>query len=109
MRSVEEQMNEIRSRKRGYENKKKVRKLALSGAGLLVALIAVIAIAPYSIGSMEQNTTTVLGSTILGAEIGGYVLVALIAFVLGIVVATAVSKYNSKDNLSEGSNREKKV
>ena len=109
MKSVEEQMNEIRNRKRRYENKKKIRTLSLSGAGLLAALVAVIALAPAAVGSIEQDKASVLGSTILGAEVGGYVLVALIAFVLGIVVATAIHKYKNIQNIDNASKKEKNV
>jgi len=96
MRSVEEQMREISRRKKRYEDARKGRVYAVSGAGLLVALIVVIVIAPGTAAVFEQNRMTVLGSTILGAKTGGYVLVALISFTIG-VFATMFSRQYRKN------------
>lgn len=93
MRTVEEQMREISRRKKHYVEAKKCRKYALTSAGLLASLIAVIAIAPKAIGIIARNKISVLGSTILGAKTGGYVLVALIAFTLGVFVTMLCRQY----------------
>jgi hypothetical protein len=47
-----------------------------------------------------------MGSTILGPEIGGYVIVALLAFSLGIIVTRLIQKYQS---LKKQSDNEKKT
>ena len=96
MRSVEEQMREISRRKKRYEDARKGRTYAVTGAGLLMALIVVIAVAPGAASVIEQNRMTVLGSTILGAKTGSYVLVALTAFTLG-VFATLFSRQYRKN------------
>ena len=46
MKSIEEQMKEISRRKKRYENARKSMVFAMAGAGLLVALTAVVSIAP---------------------------------------------------------------
>ena len=93
MRSVEEQMKEISRRKKRYEDARKGRVFAATGAGLLAALIVVITIAPSTAAVFEQNRMTVLGSTILGAKTGGYVLVALISFTIGVFVTMFCRQY----------------
>ena len=87
MRSVEEQMIEINRRRKRYEYRRKNIVTAILGAALFVALVSVMVIAPNANESIEQNSVTVLGSTIFDEKVGGYVLVALIAFSLGICVS----------------------
>ena len=53
-------------------------------------------LAPGTAAVFEQNRMTVLGSTILGAKTGGYVLVALISFTIG-VFATMFSRQYRKN------------
>ena len=67
MKSIEEQMKEISRRKKRYENARKSMVFAMAGAGLLVALTAVVSIAPGAASVSGQSKTTVLGSTILDA------------------------------------------
>lgn len=93
MRTVEEQMREISRRKQRYVEVKKCRIYALTGMGLLASLIIVISIAPQAVSIIARNKISVLGSTILGAKTGGYVLVALIAFTLGIFVTMFCRQY----------------
>ena len=103
MKSIEEQMKEISRRKKRYENARKGRVLAVTGSGLLLSLIAVILTAPGTEAVFERSKTTVLGSTILGAKTGGYVLAALIAFTLGVFVTLICRQYheNNKDRNKE--------
>ena len=93
MKSVEEQMKEISRRRKRYENVRKNRVFAITGSCLLMSLVAVISIAPGIEVSYEQSKTTVLGSTILDAKTGGYVLAALIAFTLGVLVTLICRQY----------------
>lgn len=99
MKSIEEQMKEISRRKKRYENVRKNRVLAITGAGLLVSLIAVISVAPGIEVIYEQSKINVLGSTILDAKTGGYVLAALIGFTLGILVVMICRQY--RENRSD--------
>ena len=103
MKSIEEQMKEISRRKKRYEDARKGRVFAATGAGLLAALIVVITIAPSTAAVFEQNRMTVLGSTILGAKTGGYVLVALISFTIGVFATMFCRQYhkNKQDRKKE--------
>ncbi|MCR5684957.1 MAG: hypothetical protein K6G81_05975 [Lachnospiraceae bacterium] len=90
----EETVNEVlkRSSKVRKEREKRAeRVLAGAGTALLAALIAVIAFLPRA-GEGAQAVGTVYGSFLLGREAGGYVLAAVIAFVLGIVVTLLLIK-----------------
>lgn len=95
MQSIEEQMKEISRRKKRYEDARKSRVLAAAGSGLLVSLIAVIAAAPGATAVFEQNRMTVLGSTILDARAGGYILAALISFTMGVCVTMICRQYHA--------------
>lgn len=59
--------------------------LAASSCGLLIALLTTINCIPRM--AMTTTDNSVYGSLLLGVEKGGYVLVALVAFVLGVMVA----------------------
>ena len=93
MHTIEEQMREISRRKKRYVEAKKCRKYAITGAGLLASLVVVISIAPKVVYIIARNKISVLGSTILGAKTGSYVLVALIAFTLGVFVTMFCRQY----------------
>jgi len=92
MRSNEELMKGILQRKAVYLAQKQARRLIVVGAGLAVLLLIMLFIAPSVTGSVEQHAAYTMGATILGPETGGYVIVALIAFALGIVVTLFIQK-----------------
>lgn len=99
MRTVEEQIIEIAERKKRYQAAKISRKCAITGAGLLLMLILVIGIAPSVTEITEQNTLSVLGSTILGAKEGGYIFVALLSFSLGVCTTMLCRQYYKKESI----------
>lgn len=92
MRSIEDQITEIRRRSLLYREKKQIRALSLLASGLGVLLMAVLLLAPGVSGTVGISSS-VLGSMILGPEAGGYVIVALLAFALGITVTVITQKY----------------
>ena len=92
MHSIEEQMAEIKKRKTFYTVKKQLKGLTAAAAALALLLIGAMIYAPGVRGGADEATGSVYGSTILGPEAGGYVIVALIAFALGIVITLAVQK-----------------
>lgn len=92
MRSNEDLMRGVLHRKAVYLAQKQARKLTAVGAGLAVLLMITLMIAPGISGSVEQHTASAMGATILGPEAGGYVLVALLAFALGIVITLLIQK-----------------
>ena len=93
MRSNEELMKGILQRKAVYLAQRQMRRLAMVGAGLAVLLIAMLFVVPGITGSVEQYTVYTMGATILGPETGGYVIVALLAFALGIIVTLLIQKH----------------
>ena len=95
MKNSKELMKEINKRKSVYIMRKQIRRLAVIGSGIAVLLVAMIFLAPQVTGNMQQHVADKMGATILGPEIGGYVIVALLAFSLGIVVARLIQKYQT--------------
>ena len=102
MRSIEEQITEIHKRRSVYKEQKQIRRLSVVAAGISVLLVAVMFLAPGVQGTVGTSSAY-LGSTILGPEAGGYVIVALLAFALGIIVALITQKYRKIRNLREES------
>ena len=92
MKTIEAQMAEIGRRKRYYRARRAERRLAGLCAGLCALLIAALMLAPGVTGSPVGASGSVLGATILGPEAGGYVIVALLAFGLGVVAALLIQK-----------------
>lgn len=90
MRSIEEQMKEILRRKEYYLAIRQIRRLAVLGTGIGFLLMTALLLAPGISGVVEQPAASTLGATILGPEAGGYVIVALLAFALGIVVTLMI-------------------
>ena len=98
MRNVEEQMREIRRRKVYYQTKKQMRVLAELSTVLTALLFAALLFAPDITGTVSQTTGSVLGATILGPKAGGYIIVALLSFALGIVVTILALKRRTLQN-----------
>jgi hypothetical protein len=91
MRSIEDQMAEIRRRSSLYREKRQIRTLSLISAGIGFLLMAVLVIAPGVNGIVAQSSS-VLGSMILGPVAGGYVIVSILAFALGVIVILIIQK-----------------
>ena len=70
---------------RRKQDKKRIAVLGGTGAALTVCLILVIGAVPRQ-GTAKPEATA-LGAFLLGPETGGYVIVALLAFILGIIVS----------------------
>ena len=93
MHSIQNQMKEILQRKEYYLALKQVHRLTALGVSLGLLLIAALLLAPGITGTVAPPRASTLGATILGPEAGGYVLVALPAFVLGIVAILLPQQY----------------
>lgn len=93
----QEQLHEIMQRGERLRQRKErrmTRSLAASASALFVlpaACIGAFGEAGYA------GTTTVYGSFLLSAEAGGYVLAAVIAFALGVVVTVLLHRYKGRD------------
>ena len=96
MKRIEEQMTEIRRRRFVYGERKKIRRLAASAACMSLMLLGVMVFAPVVSGGTYAGVESVYGATILGPEIGGYVIVAILAFSLGIAVAILIQRKRNK-------------
>ena len=93
--TTENALNEIKRRARRIKrehNRKVTRLLASSACLSLIALFAMIGI--FS-GSELPETQTMYGSIILQAKTGGYVLIAVLGFFLG-VLATLLINHSKK-------------
>ena len=97
MRSIEEQMAEIRLRSSLYREKKQICAMSFAAAGLGLLLMAVLIFAPGVSGTVGKSSL-VLGATILGPEAGGYVIAALLSFALGVIVTIVTQKYRKTND-----------
>lgn len=65
----------------------------LSGVSGLLVVLLVCVIASFTDGGTAGIANPAYGAFFLSAEAGGYVLVAVIAFAVGVVLTIAVYKY----------------
>ena len=92
--TTEEALTEIMRRKNQIvlrRSRRSCRVLSGVSAMLMAFLLLVICMMPGSPGS--AFTGTVYGSFLLSAESGGYVLAAVIAFVLGVCITLLCLRY----------------
>ena len=97
MRSVEEQITEINRRREYYTIRKQCRSLSVIATVLSLLLISLMVYAPRVSGQIDMEYSSFLGATILGPEAGGYVIVGLLAFALGIIVTLLIQKKKNLD------------
>ena len=104
--STDEAMAEIMRRKISIlDRKRKNMNMALSAAAIVLFAMLISTIALIKGSSAESADVSVYGSFILGEEAGGYILVALLAFILGVVVTILCRNYTNK----KGENDEKRT
>ena len=88
---IDESMQEISKRSKALrgERSRQINRMLYSAAGALaVALIGAV----YGIvgPSLPGQGESAYGSALLSAEVGGYVIVAILAFAFGIILTVAV-------------------
>lgn len=97
----EEEMSEIIRRSKRIilrRNYRAVQTLSAITAVLIVALFGIIRFVP----GKQTGYNSVYGSLLLGSEAGGYVLVAFVAFLLGVFIAVICLKCRKlHDNTEE--------
>lgn len=81
--------------------KKKKEKRVIAGLSstvttLMVALVATIAM--FTKADPTKGQPSDYGSTLLSGEAGAFVLVAVLAFILGVVTTALVFRYRRKEN-----------
>ena len=90
MRDLDSQLNEIVERsdrlKIKKEYTKRIASTAIGSAVCLIIMVAVISMLPGSPNMSETGTMSDYGSMIIMTPSVGYVVVALLAFLLGILV-----------------------
>ncbi len=79
-------------------DRKKSIVLSNAVAFLSVVLIAAVGLFPRWSGSGTAYGDTVFGSFLLSSEAGGYVLAAVIAFVLGVIITFICLRMKKKNN-----------
>ncbi|MBO6065703.1 MAG: hypothetical protein J6P36_04710 [Lachnospiraceae bacterium] len=102
MRNAEERIQRLHERAEQLRIRKERRITAIAGAMCLVlfaALLGIVRELSGEISDVAGNAFT--GSSLLSSEAGAYILVAVIAFMLGVIVTVIIRKYISK-NRSEG-------
>lgn len=94
----QEQIQEIMIRSKKLRHKKEKDTLTgLSTAAVMLFCLLIVSVSRFGIVGFEESRT-VYGSFLLSAETGGYVLTAVIAFVLGAIVTAIIYRYKSKEN-----------
>ena len=90
--SNQEQLNEILSRSKKLTERKEHRIMqSLYVTATALTFVLMLCIGAFT-GKHSMNKTSSYGSFLLSEEAGGYILVAIIAFVVGIIVATLIYK-----------------
>ena len=106
MRSIDDQMQEILRRKEIYQAMKALRQKMLletavcGGCGAL--LIAVIAFLPRLNDFTDQAPIRQYGSMVLKMPSLGYVLIALLAFILGVAVTLLCQHWKKRKEKERG-------
>ena len=99
--STEEALKEILKRSRQIEHRREKRSIRLYSFVSLLALGALtLLISGMTGGTIPAGGQEVMGSFLLPAEAGGYVLTAVIAFTIGVILTMKTQKirYMSRKN-----------
>ena len=97
----DEALNEILKRGRKIREKRNKRITgALSTATVISTFILFLSISIFT-GNAVTGTNSAYGSFLLPTEVLGYVLVAVIAFVMGVIITFIVRKYKRSENDKE--------
>ena len=95
--SLEESLNQVRSRSDDIVRRRKNRKTVLLTASAAVLSVLLFAALGYISGRTKPMIgESAYGSYMLSDSAGGYVLVAVIAFSLGVLLAVAVRNLRNR-------------
>lgn len=90
--TTEKALQEIKRRAKKIRQKRERKIVGILSACASVSFIALLVVISYFSGIQVSGIQTEYGSFILSAETGGYVLTAVLSFVLGVSI-TIVAKY----------------
>ena len=93
MKDREAKLDEIFRRAEAIRRKQEEHRTRLLGGATAALALALVALIGGFAGRGTEIRGTALGAFLLGPEAGGYVLVALIAFALGIAAAMLTQRY----------------
>ena len=95
--SEDEALSEIiRRSKRIASDRRRKRDAILIASAVLIAICASVIILSIPAGNRIYDTMSLYGSFLLNQSTGGYILVAVIAFITGIAVAIICRKYQNE-------------
>ena len=102
MRSIDEQTEEVLRRAGNIKRERIVRRITVYKIAMVCAAVAVLIIAaglmPVISKSVPEGGETAYGSFILGSPFLGYIVIGLLAFVLGLFVAIICMRLDKKKN-----------
>ncbi len=94
--TTDEAFKEITKRGAEIKRKRDQKIRGVLSAASLLCVIALVMSASYFSASQVSGEQTVYGSFVLSAETGGYVLVAVLGFVLGVIVTCVIRHFKTK-------------
>ncbi|MBO4627425.1 MAG: hypothetical protein J5645_05580 [Lachnospiraceae bacterium] len=97
MKSIDERIALLNHKVYELQRKRERRLLAVSGAACLALFAALLVVVKkLAVNVTEGAGELFTGSSLLGDSAGGYVLVAVVAFMLGVVIAVTIKRYRAK-------------
>ena len=102
MRSNEERIELMHKKAEKLRREKNKRLMAVSTC-IAALLFAVLIAASIGIDSQVGGCaeTTFAASSLFAVSIGGYVIVAVVAFMIGVVITALIKKYNKRNGGEE--------
>lgn len=94
--TTDEALKEITRRGAEIKRKRDQKITGILSAASLLCVISIVMTVSFFSGSLVSGDETVYGSFVLSAETGGYVLVAVLGFALGVVVTCIIRHFRTK-------------
>lgn len=99
MKSAEERIRKLHERAAELERqKRKVQMTAWGSASAILSVLLLMMVLQAGSMSCPATISPYVGSSMLGENVGGYVLVAVIAFAAGVAITVILRKYRNRDH-----------
>ena len=97
MRSAEERIRELHHRAEILEHRRSGRLTAVFG-GVSAVLLAALMFAAWQASGMSAKLAneTFTGASLLNSNTGGYVLTAVVAFFVGVIITAVIFRYRKR-------------